>query len=165
MLPNRHISANWLAWLLVPLMALGGLRGQICWCDHDHGAGQGHGTASSEHDDELAHSGGHSHLEQAGHACHGHTPPADERPCHSEDADCGSPEDCQCVDLQAGAADRVAESVASDARKSPTPAAALSLAPSASLPQPVGFAYALKWQRVGRSHSPPLFLLNCTFLC
>lgn len=165
MLPHPQVAANWLAWFLVPLMALGGLRGQICLCDHDHGAGHGHGMASSEHDHELAHSGGHSHPEQAQHGCHGHRPPASEQPCHSGDADCGSPEDCQCVDLQAAAADRVAVSAASDARKSPAPVAALPVAPPASLPEPEGLAYALRWQRAGRSLSPPLFLLNCTFLC
>jgi len=158
---HRHLLANWMTWLLVPLMALGGLRGQLCLCDHSHGGGHGHEETTSEQSAEFSHSGGHDHEQHAARSGHDHGG-SDGEPSHG--SDCGSPEDCECVELQT-VADRVTEAPVPDVRKFAASGLA-DLPPSPASPQrPVGLAYVHRWQRAGRTHSPPLFLLNCTFLC
>lgn len=159
---HRHLLANWITWLLVPLMALGGLSRPLCLCDHSHGGGHGHGVTSSERSSELNHSGGHDHEQHAAQSGHNHGGSNGKQQSHG--SDCESSEDCECAQLQT-VADRVAKAPVSDARKFAA-SGPVDLPPSLTLlPPSVGFAYVHKWQRAGNTHSPPLFLLNCTFLC
>ena len=145
----HQLKRGLIAWLLVPLLALGGLQGQLCWCVHSLG---GHADAQATHDHagaELA--SDHAH-DQQGDGAHGGT-------------GCDSHKDCECIELD-GTQELAPASDSSEIRRSfqgglvAIPSTAVGIPPRVDR-----IERALSSERVEHNHSPPLYVLNCVYLC
>ena len=162
-LANLH--ADWMTWLLVPVFVLAGLRGPLCWCDHDHGPGNevAHGleidvnTSTSGHADASAHDrhSNHSSSHDGNHR-HGEQVPSNH--------ECDSSDSCECIDLQT-AGDRVEEAAKPEFRKLQVFGRVKEPLARMAVPRQSGVLFLGRRSIVLRGHSPPLFVLNCRFLC
>ncbi len=153
-----------LSWILVPLMALGSLRGTLCWCDHDHNAAGGHGEAGAM--SEMEHSSEGARDEQR--AGHGHGDPQEIASEQHMDTSCCEDEapgdDCLCVDLKGVADFPVGPSATCELQPLALIPVALPPAP-VFFRQPSGAALPRAISRLGRPPAAPLFLVNCSYLC
>lgn len=137
-----------LAWLLTPVLALVSLGGRFCWCP-DGENGHDHGIEPELHADAT-----HDHDEVALDHAHGHP----ESPTHDHHTPGGG---CECVGSDTPATEASKGSVGS------THGAARIDRPwdesAAPAPAPALIARAPGWGPKG--NAPPLFVLNCSYLC
>jgi len=153
------LLADQMTWLLVPVLVLSGLRGPLCWCDHSHGSE----VVQEECDDDLPQSCPAVNKAESSHT--GQPGPHDEQGEHAHtDHQCDSSESCQCVELQTSA-HRVEEAAKPEFRKVVVSGPVKEPRVRAALMQPPGAAFRGRLPNARRGHSPPLFVMNCRFLC
>jgi len=142
----RDSKGRRFAWLLSALLMLGAGGRSVCRCagETDHCAG-----GSSE--EPVA-------------SCHGQDAPGEDcAPAteHRRTDPCPPGHDCCCVDAGTPAA-KAPESLALDHHSA---SASVAVAFAHALPLLQGVRAAVVRPRPPKEHSPPLFVVNCTFRC
>lgn len=160
MSPIHHYLASWIPWLLTPLMVLAGMQGGMCCCDEAPSEAQGHCESRVQPRQEHDHAEGHSHQTVEKQACSEaeQSDPSCADGCDShEGCDCG--EFCTLVDQVA---------VLASPNSAEWSGEGLLALASTAVPlggEPLRLVLASVERREERNHSPPLFLLYCTFIC
>lgn len=136
------------------------MQGGLCCCDAEADAASGHCETRIELPQEHDHGDGHSHEAVSHDACSGGQ--GADASCAG---DCDSHTDCDCTELFS--IENQVPVLGTGSSKQSIESAVLAWLPAATSlnSESFGFALASIREPVGRNHSPPLFLLYCTFLC
>ena len=164
---HRQYFVSFVSWLLVPLMALGSLRGEYRWCVHNH-SGAASGASEGSHSHASGHGAGHQGPAESSQADadHGHQQSERGSKHPKQGSACCPAGQCECVELL-GSGERATTPTNSVVRK--IFPGSLSLVPH------LGTTYGASPTRRARTAiarrqldgaiCPSLFLLNCVFLC
>ncbi len=147
-MPTRRASkGRRAAWLLIPLLVLASASRPICWC-----SGDGHGHCTDGGQEELV------------AACHGHEEAGEAHAQgteHSPSEPCSPGPDCCCVEPGNPLGQAPESSTLDEHLVASLVAIPLARVLTVSAKVRAGAVAP----RLPRGHSPPLYVVNCTFRC